>query len=63
MLLSELFYRDQQKIVQKEKQRSTKHTYEAKVRVTQIPLMTGVNSGAPEGHADPAPLLAPVVLI
>jgi hypothetical protein len=45
----------QKKNVQKEKQRSTKHTYEAKVRVTQIPLMTGVNSGAPEGHADPAP--------
>ena len=53
----------QKKNVQKEKQRSTKHTYEAKVRVTRIPLKTGVNSGAPEGPADPSPLVAPVVLI
>ena len=53
----------QKKNVQKEKQRSTKHTYEANVRVTRIPLKTGVKSGAPEGHADPAPLVAPVVLI
>ena len=44
----------QKKNVQKEKQRSTKHIYEAKVRV---------NSGVPEGLADPAPLVAPVVLI
>ena len=53
----------QKKNVQKEKPRSTKHTYEAKDRVTQIPLITGVNSGAPEGPADPVPLVAPVVLI
>ena len=53
----------QQKIVQKEKQRSTKHTYEAKVRVTRIPLKTGVNSGVPEGPANPSPLVTPVVLI
>jgi hypothetical protein len=38
--------------VQKDKQRSTKHTHH-----------TGVNSGAPEGEAVPAALLAPVVLI
>jgi hypothetical protein len=51
------------KNVQKEKQRSKKHTYEAKVRVTRIPLNTGVNSGAPEGPTDQAPLVVPVVLI
>jgi hypothetical protein len=33
--------------VQKDKQRSTKHTY--KDRVTRTPLKPGVNSGAPEG--------------
>ena len=35
--------------VQKEKQRSTKHTHEAKDRVTRTPLKTYVNSGALEG--------------
>jgi hypothetical protein len=35
--------------VQKNKQRSTKHTYKTKDRVTQTPLKTGVNSGAAEG--------------
>ena len=35
--------------VQKDKQRSTKHTYKTKDRVTRTPLKTGVNSGAPEG--------------
>jgi hypothetical protein len=35
--------------VQKNKQRSTKHTYKTKDRVTRIPLKTGENSGAPEG--------------
>ena len=35
--------------VQKDKQRSTKHTYKIKDRVTRTPLKTGVNSGAPEG--------------
>ena len=41
--------------VQKDKQRSTKHTYKSKDRATRTPLKTGVNSGAP--------LVAPVVLI
>ena len=49
--------------VQKEKQRSTKHIYKAKGRVTRVPLKTGVISGAPEGSVDPPPLVAPVVLI
>jgi hypothetical protein len=35
--------------VQKDKQRSTKHTYKTKDRVTRTQLKTGVNSGAPEG--------------
>ena len=35
--------------VQKDKQRSTKHTYKTKDRVIQAPLKPGVNSGAPEG--------------
>ena len=35
--------------IQKNKQRSTKHTHETKDRVTRTPLKTGVNSGAPEG--------------
>ena len=34
---------------QKDKQRSTKHTYKTKDRVTRTPLKTGVNSGAPDG--------------
>ena len=38
-----------QKKVQKDKQRSTKHTHKTKDRVTRTPLKTGVNSGAPEG--------------
>jgi hypothetical protein len=37
------------KKVQKDKQRSTKHTYKTKDRVTRTPLKTGVTSGAPEG--------------
>jgi hypothetical protein len=49
--------------VQKDKQRCTKHTYRTKGLVTRIPLKIGVNPGAPEGSADPAPLVAPVVLI
>jgi hypothetical protein len=48
--------------VQKDKQRSTKHTYKTKDRVTQTPLKPGVNSGSPEGWAIPAPLVTPVVL-
>ena len=35
--------------VQKDKQRSTKHTYKTKDRVIRTPLKTDVNSGAPEG--------------
>ena len=53
----------QKKNVQKEKQPSTKYTYKAKVRVTRIPQKTGVNSGAPKGPADPAPLVVAVVLM
>jgi hypothetical protein len=34
---------------QKNKQRSTKHIYKTKDRVTRTPLTTGENSGAPEG--------------
>ena len=51
------------KKVHKEKQRLTKHAYEAKVRVTRIPLKAGVNSCAPEVPVDTAQLVAPVVLI
>ncbi len=51
------------KKVQKEKQRSTKHIYKAKGRVSRVPLKAGVISGVPEGSVDPAPLVAPVVLI
>jgi hypothetical protein len=36
--------------VQKDKQRSTKHTYKTKDRVTRTPLITGMNSGAPKGY-------------
>ena len=35
--------------LQKDKQRSRKHTYKTKNRVTWTPLKPGVNSGAPEG--------------
>ena len=35
--------------VQKDKQRSTKHTYKTKDRVTRTPLIAGVNSGSTEG--------------
>ena len=35
--------------VQKDKQRSTKHTHTTKDRVTRTPLKQEVNSGAPEG--------------
>jgi hypothetical protein len=37
--------------------------HKTKVRVTQAPLNTGVNPGAPIGKDVPAPLVAPVVLI
>ena len=35
--------------VQKDKQRSTKHTHKTKDLATQTPLKSGVNAGAPEG--------------
>jgi hypothetical protein len=34
---------------QKNKQRSTRHTYKTKDRVTRTPLKLGVKSGLPEG--------------
>jgi hypothetical protein len=34
--------------VQKDKQRSTKHTHKIKDRVTRTPQSLGLNSGAPE---------------
>ena len=40
-----------------------KLTHKTKDRVTRTPIRQGVNSGAPEGLAVPAPLVAPVVLI
>jgi hypothetical protein len=40
--------------------RSTKLIYKTKGRVTRVPLKTMVISG---GSVDPAPLVAPVVLI
>jgi hypothetical protein len=53
----------QKEKIQKDKQRSTKHAYKTKDRVTRTPLKTGVNSGGPEGWGVPTPLVAPVVLI
>jgi hypothetical protein len=41
-------HNDQEK-VQKETQRSTKHTYKTKDPVIRTPKTPGVNSGAPEG--------------
>ena len=35
--------------VQRDKQRSTKHTYKTKDRVIRTPLKPDVNSGAPKG--------------
>ena len=49
--------------VQKEKQRSTKHTYRAKGRVTRVPLKIEVNAGALEGSVDTAALVTTVVFI
>ena len=46
--------------VQKDKQRSTKHTHKTKDRVTRTSQKTGVKSGAPEGWSVPDPLVAPV---
>ena len=41
--------RNGKKKVQKDKQRSTKHTHTTKDRVTRTPLKIRVNAGAPEG--------------
>ena len=49
--------------VQKDKQRSTKHTYKTKDRVTRTPLKTGGELRCSGRVAVPAPLVAPVVLI
>ena len=49
--------------VQKEKQRSKKHIYKAKGRVTRVSQKSWVDSGAAERSVDPDPLVAPVVLI
>ena len=38
-------------------------THKTKDRVTRTPLKQGMDSGAPEGSAVPAPLVAPVVLL
>ena len=48
--------------VQKDKQRSTKQTHKNKDRLTRTPQKPGVNSGAPEGWAVPAPLVTPVTI-
>ena len=49
--------------VQKEKQRSTKHTYKTKDGVTRTPLKTEGELRCSERVGVPAPLVAPVVLI
>jgi hypothetical protein len=49
---------------QKDKQRSTKHTYKTtEVRVTRTPLKTGGELRCSERVAVPVPLVTPVVLI
>ena len=42
-------HNDQKKKLRKDKQRSTRHTYKTKDRVTRTPLKAGANSGVPEG--------------
>jgi hypothetical protein len=49
--------------VQRDKQRSTKHTHKTKDRVTQTPVKTGGELRWSEGYSVPAPLVAPFVLI
>ena len=49
--------------VQKDKQRSTKHTYKTKDRVTRTPLKSGGKLNCSGRVAVPAPLVTPVVLI
>jgi len=41
-------HNDQMKKGQKDKQRSTEHTYKTKYRVKWTPLKSVMNSGAPE---------------
>jgi len=48
--------------VQKDKQRSTKHSHKTKDRVTRTQLKTGVMSGALNELSVPAPLVTPVEL-
>jgi hypothetical protein len=48
-MTSELSYYNHKGKGQKDKQRSTKHAYKTKYRLTRMPLKTGVNAGAPEG--------------
>jgi hypothetical protein len=49
--------------VQKDKQRSTKHTYTTEDRVTRTPLKTGGEFRCSGRVAVPAPLVTPVMLI
>ena len=46
--------------IQKDKQRSTKHTHKTKDRVTRSPLKTGGERRCSEWYAVPVPLVAPV---
>jgi hypothetical protein len=48
--------------IQKDKQRSTKHTHTTRNRVTRTPLKTGGELRCSGRVAVPAPLVAPVVL-
>jgi hypothetical protein len=52
-----------QKKIQKDKQRSTKHTHKTKTRVTRTPLKIRGELRCCGGKAVPASLVAPVVLI
>jgi hypothetical protein len=49
--------------LKKEKQQSTKHTYETKDRATRAPLKTGGELKCSGREAVPAPLVTAVVLI
>ena len=49
--------------IQKDKQRSTKHTHKTRNRVTRTPLKTGGELRCSGRVAVPAPLVAPVVLL
>jgi hypothetical protein len=51
------------KKIQKDKQRSTKHTHKTKTRVTRTPLKIRGELRCCGGKAVPASLVAPVVLI